>query len=198
MSRKRKSKSNNNIKLLFLGLLVIIVCGVGAFFAARYYKGTTKVFSPAKVSIRPVIKNQTKKDVEIFIPMAKSNGFYLEKKTTQTVGSKNTVTDSVNALIFEDVKNDIFPKGTKLLSNIKTRKDIAEVDFNKAFVENFEGGAEEEAIIVNSLAHTIVNADGSVKKIRILVEGEPVESLGGHLDLTEPIEADPQILKTGM
>lgn len=197
MSRKRKSKSNNSIKLLFLWVLVVLICGVGAFLAARYYKGSTKIISPAVVSIRPVIKNQLKKDVEIFIPKAKSNGFYLEKKTTQTVSSKNTVTDSVNALIFDDVKNDIFPKGTKLISNIKIKKDTAEVDFNKAFVENFEGGAEEEAIIVNSLAHTIVNADGSIKKIKILVEGEPVESLGGHLDLTEPIEADPQILKTG-
>ena len=194
---KKKNNSNNSVKLFVLWFLVVIICGFGAFFAAKYYKDMHKDSSPAQVSIKPINKILPKKEVEIFVPKAKAEGFYLEKKIIKAVDSKDQITNSVNALINQDEANRIFPKGTKLISDIKIRKDIAKVDFNRAFLENFEGGAEDEAIIVNSLAHTIVNADGSIKKIRILVEGKTVESLGGHLDLTEPIEADPQILKAG-
>jgi len=73
---------------------------------------------------------------------------------------------------------------------------VAVVDLTKQFQENFSGGTMQEALTLNAIAHTVVNnSEGKVKRIRILVEGEPVETLGGAFELGEPFSADSTLLK---
>ncbi len=78
-----------------------------------------------------------------------------------------------------------FPKGTRLLS-VKREGNTLVLDFSKELVDDFEGGSDEEAGIINAIART-ASSFPEIERIRILVEGKPVESIGGHIDLTEPI-----------
>ncbi len=67
-----------------------------------------------------------------------------------------------------------------LLPNGEVVLDLA-VDASLSF------GSAEELSIVASLVDTALQNVANTKRVRILVNGEPVESLGGHVDLTRPL-----------
>ena len=67
-----------------------------------------------------------------------------------------------------------------LLPNGEIVLDLA-VDAGLSF------GSAEELSIVASLVDTALQNVANTKRVRILVNGEPVESLGGHVDLTRPL-----------
>ena len=67
----------------------------------------------------------------------------------------------------------LIPEGTAVL-------DLA-VDSSLAF------GSDEELTIVASLVDTTLQNVADTTRVRILVNGEPAETLGGHVDLTRPL-----------
>jgi spore germination protein GerM len=48
-------------------------------------------------------------------------------------------------------------------------------------------GSEEELLIVAALVDTVLQNVAETTRVRILVNGEPAETLGGHVDLTRPL-----------
>jgi spore germination protein GerM len=48
-------------------------------------------------------------------------------------------------------------------------------------------GSEEELSIVAALVDTTLQNVANTQRVRVLVNGEPAESLGGHVDLTRPL-----------
>jgi hypothetical protein len=67
----------------------------------------------------------------------------------------------------------LLPEGQAVL-------DLA-VDSGLAF------GSEEEMTIIASLVDTVLQNVADTARVRILVNGEPAETLGGHVDLTRPL-----------
>jgi hypothetical protein len=48
-------------------------------------------------------------------------------------------------------------------------------------------GSDEELMIVGALVDTTLQNVAETSRVRILVNGEPAETLGGHVDLTRPL-----------
>ncbi|MFN2385476.1 MAG: GerMN domain-containing protein [Thermoanaerobaculia bacterium] len=48
-------------------------------------------------------------------------------------------------------------------------------------------GSAEELAIIASLVNTVLQNVADTSRVRILINGEPAETLGGHLDLTRPL-----------
>jgi germination protein M len=48
-------------------------------------------------------------------------------------------------------------------------------------------GSAEELAIIASLVDTVLQNVADTSRVRILVNGEPAETLGGHVDLTRPL-----------
>ena len=48
-------------------------------------------------------------------------------------------------------------------------------------------GSSEELLIVAALVDTVLQNVADTSRVRILVNGEPAETLGGHVDLTRPL-----------
>ncbi len=67
-----------------------------------------------------------------------------------------------------------------LLSNGLAVLDLA-VDSGLSF------GSDEELTIVAALVDTTLQNVADTNRVRILVNGEPAETLGGHVDLTRPL-----------
>lgn len=61
----------------------------------------------------------------------------------------------------------------------------AVVDF--ALDSGLTFGSDEELAIVASLVDTILQNVAETSRVRILINGEPAETLGGHVDLTRPL-----------
>jgi len=61
------------------------------------------------------------------------------------------------------------------------------VDLDSAFSRGLAQGSEDALLAVRSLVETLAANFDDVRRVKILVEGEEVRDLGGHLDLSRPL-----------
>ena len=67
------------------------------------------------------------------------------------------------------------------------------VDFDRTLVREHPGGSTGEILTVFSVVNTLTEIPG-VRKVAWRIEGQPVETLVGHLDLSRPVERDPSLI----
>ncbi|MCL5103961.1 MAG: GerMN domain-containing protein [Armatimonadetes bacterium] len=197
---KAKKKSSAGL------LVALCIIAFAAACAGSYYyftKGRAKV-TVRQVKEMPLTSKPAPagREVTIYLPVITKQGPLLAPTTRRTDAKGGILDAAIDALIAASAEKgaaaDLVSPGTRLLSPIKIKGGIATVDFSKEFTDNFSGGVDQEALTLNSIAHTLVhNSGGEVKKVRILVEGNTAETLGGHFELTDPITADSTMLKPG-
>jgi hypothetical protein len=73
----------------------------------------------------------------------------------------------------------------------------AYIDFSKDSLTGFNPGIESECLSVYSIVDSITANMPTIKRVRMLVQGQEVETLGGHTDLTQAILPDPSLIRTG-
>lgn len=86
----------------------------------------------------------------------------------------------------ESELTEIFPKRAKLL-DVEVRDGVATVNFDEGLRKHFAGGSAGETFLIGSVVNALTNFN-EVKEVRILIDGEEIESLAGHMDLSAPLE----------
>lgn len=84
------------------------------------------------------------------------------------------------------------PATTKLL-DIDIKDGLATVSFNKD-LQKLNTGSMGELITIYSIVDTLTQFP-TVKKVQFLIEGQTVETLAGHVDISKPLEKDSKIIK---
>jgi hypothetical protein len=82
------------------------------------------------------------------------------------------------------------PAGTRVLEVFVQARGVAWVDLSSEATSNFPGGSRAEMLTVYSVVNTIVTNFPTVSRVRIIVNDQPVTSLGGHVDLSRPLPPD--------
>lgn len=104
----------------------------------------------------------------------------------------------LNALIEgpkDEANRKTIPDGTKLI-DVKIEDNVAYVNFSKELQENHWGGSTGELHTIYSIVNTLaLNPELNIDSVQILIEGKVIDSLAGHMDITEPIKPDPKISK---
>lgn len=201
---KKKKKSGGSGKLFIVGVLVVCAVAAGAdHYISKYPLGLTKPTQKPIVTVTPrPVPLAPERSVYIYVPKSSKRGLYLAR-VVETTREKGDILDvALKTLLDTDkdkgISAGIVPKGTKLLAPVQVHRGVAAVNLSREFTDNFPGGSEQEALTVNSIVHTLVsNSGGKVRSVLILVNGERVETLGGHLELTDPIRADSTLLRPG-
>jgi hypothetical protein len=85
----------------------------------------------------------------------------------------------------------VWPAMTRIRAYTKSG-DTATVDLS-AEARNAKAGAEVEERSIQQLVYTITAADNSVRAVRLLVEGRPIDTLWGHSSVSGPLEREPEI-----
>lgn len=88
---------------------------------------------------------------------------------------------------------NIFPKKVKLL-DVKIQNDLAEINLSKEVLDSDIGGSLSEMMIVTSIVNTVTEFT-EIKNVQILVEGQKVESIAGHMDVLDPLQRNESIIK---
>ncbi len=110
------------------------------------------------------------------------------------VGSVDAARVSLQSLA--DGPNSPLPAGTKVLGVvIDPSSKLASVNFSPELKSNFHGGETEEAQVINSVLKTL-GQFGSIDKVQFLIDGKPVDTLGGAQDLSQPLPT-PQSSSSG-
>ena len=82
----------------------------------------------------------------------------------------------------------VFPERTRLLG-VEVIDEVAYVDFSGEIL-NQSVGSPVESAMVEAIVRTVIQV-GGVSSVQILVSGETVPSLAGHVDVSQPISLAP-------
>ena len=84
----------------------------------------------------------------------------------------------------------VLPPGTGLRSVYLRPDGAAYVDFDAGFSRGLAAGSQDGIAAIWSVTDTLAANFPEVTHVKILVEGEEVRDLGGHLDLSRPFVPD--------
>ncbi len=148
------------------------------------------------------LNQQTGEDVDIQgnrvkLYFATKDAMYLQAEELSIEGESSLIyEETIKGLINGPQSSQLtatIPQGVKLL-NIDIEGQIAQLNFNQALVDNHWGGSTGEIMTVYSIVNTMTEFT-EIHSVKILIEGEEVETLAGHLDLTEELKRDKNIIK---
>lgn len=109
---------------------------------------------------------------------------------------KELIEELIKGTQSQDDTLNVLPEGTQVLDyKFDAEKGLATVDFS----EHIQGavGSMGETFAVYSVVNTLTELPG-VEKVQFLVEGQKVESIGGHIYVGEPMERDLELLEGNM
>jgi len=166
---------NRIFKFIIMLIILIAVLGVVYYFIA----GTNLIVK--------------EKSVDLYF--STKDAMYLEAEN-RTIKGRNLYKEAVNALIEGPTDSNLsktIPEGTKVL-NVSRNNDKIQIDFSKEIIENHWGGSTGERLTVYSIVNTLAQFD-KIREVKFLIEGEEVDTLVGHMDLSRPLEPSENILK---
>jgi hypothetical protein len=85
--------------------------------------------------------------------------------------------------------DSLWADGTEVLS-VRREGTTAVIDLSSEAATN-GGGSAFEAMTVQQLVHTVTAAEPSLTGVQLLVDGSPVETLWGSVDLRQPLTRTP-------
>jgi spore germination protein GerM len=93
----------------------------------------------------------------------------------------------LNTLLAGPVDPDArtLPPDAALLAFYILPDGTAVADFSEAFANSIPSGIQSEALAVDSITRTLEANVPQVRRLKILVHGQEVETLAGHLDLSQ-------------
>ena len=193
MTKKGKRKKQKK-SYAGRGLLLLIVLGVGFLLAFHFRQEILDALKPreAKQSI------PERKSVVLYF--SDEEGEYLlgEKREILKRGSmKEEAREIVEELTRGSKKKLIptLPAQTKVLALDIDERGVARVSFNGALTRYHPGGSSAEIMTVYSVVNSLALNFPQIKQVQILIEGREIDSITGHLSLSKPISANPDLVK---
>ncbi len=96
----------------------------------------------------------------------------------------------VTALIQEAPPNfrNTIPRGTELNEVYIDNQQTAYLDFSSHLTDGHIGGTTAEFLTVTAILRTVFDAfPDEIKQVQILIDGKEIETIAGHLNLSQPL-----------
>jgi spore germination protein GerM len=85
-----------------------------------------------------------------------------------------------------------------VLNDVSVEGSLVNVDFSQDLISAHPGGTQSELLTIYGLADTLAVNFPHLRQMRVLVDGAPVATLKGHVDLRQPINPDFSLVEEGM
>lgn len=89
------------------------------------------------------------------------------------------------------------PAGVKVNAIYFTTRGDAYVDLSRDIITGHPGGSLNEALTVYTIVSALTTNVREISAVQILVDGKQVDTLAGHIDLRQPLAADPRWVQKG-
>jgi spore germination protein GerM len=178
--------------LLIAALLLGGCSGSDEEIAASEDEGAPEeaIVAEARDPAAPLPRNT----VEIYFPSVSSNGLVGEYRqifdtANPSDKAKQIVADLISGPAGEGTLRAL-PPATRLRQAYVLDNGVAYLDFSADLKEDIGGGSMEEILAAYAIINSIVVNIPEVRRVGILVNGRPLATLNGHLDLRRPLPAD--------
>ncbi len=169
--------------------LVLVAGAIGGVFLVR----TT--FQPVEQEAAPVVMEQevAMQEFQLYFGSSKGTHLVAESRSLPACEAENTcVTRVFNELIAGPDNPDLLPvlPAEAQVVQVQQEAGVVLVDMSKEFFTRHPGGTLSELLTVYSLVNTLAENFPHLRQIRLLQEGEPQDTLKGHVSLKLPVVAD--------
>ena len=89
----------------------------------------------------------------------------------------------------------VIPKGSTLRAFYVTSRGEAVVDLSRDVTVNHPGGSLLESLTVYALVNAVTANLPGVQRVQLLVDGQEVETIAGHIDVRRPLERDMTLVR---
>ena len=171
---------------------MFILVGVFVYLRGRYDTTYPPGATPKKT---PPAERIT---VDLYYADPERDGLKAEQRDISPLSSPSqTISQTLRELMRGPRGNLInaIPKNTKLKDVRIDNDGVVWVDFSSQLSRAHPGGSSAEIMTVYAIVNTILLNFNEVKKVRILIEGKSVDTLAGHINLSEPFLADRSFIK---
>jgi spore germination protein GerM len=187
--KRRGLKKGRGGKILFL--LILIGIGLIILFHQQIYHSIKPLFERWGVLIERR---------EVLLYFSDSDGEFLIGEKREIL-KKHEVKEEAKEAILELIKGPrgklvtTLPPRTKLLNLQISEAGLAKVNFNQALSKDHPGGSSAEMMTVYSIVNSLSKNFPKIKRVQILIDGKPIESIAGHLSLMQPISPKPDLIR---
>lgn len=151
--------------------------------------------SPA-ASIAPEARVVGSGTARLFFAAGDRPGLLIEERALPPSAELSSQVRLVAQFVLEGPKTPLratFPPDARVLDAFLSPRNVAIVNLSKEAAAQ-DTGTDGELLAVYSLVDSIISSLPSVKKVQILVDSSPAETLGGHVDISSPLAADLSVL----
>ncbi len=187
--KKRTAKKGRGGRILFF-LILIGICLI--------LLSHQQIFRSIKpLSERRAILVERK---EVLLYFSDREGEYLIGEKRKIL-KKNAVKEEAKETIIELIKGPkgklipTLPPRTELLTLQISDAGVAKVNFNPALSKDHPGGSSAEMMTVYSIVNSLSLNFPEIKRVQILIDGKPIETIVGHLSLGQPVTPKPDLIK---
>jgi germination protein M len=207
MAKNRKLKKKRNNPKIILSLLIILVLVIVGYLIFNkiivpvWEKYTEKPIITKEVpykeeEIKEVQPVPIKETVEVNLYFSDSQAMYLVPEKRKISQVPSLTRQAVIELIKGPENSDFYPtipEGTQV-NEVYIVDDIVYIDLSEEIFKNHPGGSSGELMTVYSIVNTLTEIP-PIKGVQILVEGNEMESLVGHVDISMPLLRDEDWIK---
>jgi len=179
-----------------LGLAFLLALLVFGGLLARMFLNAPAPPPPTVQS--PAEAPRQLRDIILYFAAQDATGLVAEgREVEDCLEEQDCLLATVRALIHGPVGDlaAVLPPHAAVLS-IRVEGALAEIDFTEDLVTGHPGGTQAELLTVYALADTLTANFPHLRQLRILVDGQPIDTLRGHVDLRQPVSADFSLVKT--
>jgi len=196
----RPSRATVLIGLGLAALLTLVVLAVPR--VSRLLTRTVPEDEPAAEEARPGHDEEGAGHVErtinvkLFFQAADRPGLAMEERT---VPFSSDLAAQLRAVVGELIRGSksglvaTLPPETKVLEVFVSARGVAYVDLSKEASQG-TAGSHDELLSVYSIVNSLTANFPAVRRVQILLEDRPTDTLAGHVDLSRPLTADMTLL----
>ena len=190
MRKNLKSKQIGEIAISIATLAFTIAISVTVISCDAKQADPTPVPPPSPIVISKPAETQLQKCTLFFFDTnslrlaGEERELDLPQDVTERL--KQTITqllsDSISGLY------QTIPKGTLLYEVYVDEQSTAYLDFSHHLKDEHIGGTTSEALTIAAILRTVkMNFPEEIRKVQILIEGLETDTIGGHVDISKPL-----------
>jgi len=159
------------------------------------------------VDVRPLPQQQesphtpvVQEEVSLFFSTPDASGLLEEKRSMPKAGDDFTALSQIVAELAHGPESvdltAVIPAQTRLLGVRRIDSETLELDFNRELMDYHPGGSSSELLSVHALTNSIAAYMPEFERFVFKIEGEVVESLKGHVDLSRALQLNRNWVRT--
>jgi spore germination protein GerM len=182
-----------NWKGIFLLVTILLLAGFSSWYLMK--SGQPNEVNKAKENA--VRENREPEVKKIILYFGDQNAMSLIPEERQVVVEGKSLETIVIEELIKGPQNPqltrTIPEETELIS-VEVTNGVAYVNFSRELQTKHWGGSAGEQITLYSVTNSLAKLPG-IEKVQFLLEGEKKESILGHVDTSQPLEPNWDLVK---